>query len=333
VASNTVSSSLEVGIACDLRTDFESPVDGPDDFLEEYDSEETVRAIALALEHAGHRVRVLGGGRRLVRSMLENPPDLVFNICEGWGECREAHAASMFELLGVPYTHSGPLTLAMALNKQIAKQLVAAAGIRTPRASVCGGGDVEVDRLAFPLIAKPLSEGSSIGVRADAVVDDERALVEVVARLRRDYRQPVLIEEFCPGPEVTVGIVGMGDGARAVGAMEIEPASGDDRRFVYLLETKREFSSHVHYHVPPRVSLVEAERAALASYHALSCRDVGRVDLRLDVEGRVNFIELNPLPGLCPGYGDLVILAERSGVSYEDLIATIVDEARRRLRI
>ena len=126
-----------IGIAFDLRSDQTARADGPDDLLEEYDSEETVEALAAALRARGHTVLLLGGGRRFVERVLASPPDLVFTIAEGSGSrSREAHVPAVCEMLRIPCTHSDPLTLAVTLDKAAAKKLVHADGVATPRFTV-----------------------------------------------------------------------------------------------------------------------------------------------------------------------------------------------------
>ena len=270
--------ALDIGIAFDLRSDFADDPDGPDDALEEYESEETIVAIAGALERAGYQARPLGGGRRLVRALLDEPPKLVFNISEGrGGRSREAQVPAVCELLDVPYTHSDPLTLAASLDKDVAKRLVAAAGVPTPYHVVCNGRVDNLESLALPAVVKPLTEGSSKGIRGPCLVADTRDLVAVIRRLEADYDQPVIVEEFCPGREITVAVLGTGDGARAIGAMEIELRAGDR---LYSVDVKRDFKARVRYHVPPRSHAAEAEAVAVAAHRALGCRDVSRVDLR-----------------------------------------------------
>ena len=158
---------MEVGIAYDLRSAYEGTVAGPDDRLEEYDGEGTVRAIADALARLGHTPRLLGGGRGLVEQVLARPPDLVFNIAEGFGtRSREAHVPAVLEMLKVPFTHSDPLTLAVSLDKEICKRLVASAGVPTPRHTVVRApNEAARVELRYPVIAKPLAEGSSMGIR------------------------------------------------------------------------------------------------------------------------------------------------------------------------
>jgi D-alanine-D-alanine ligase len=323
---------VEIGIAYDLPAENGDGC-GPDDRFEEYDSPSTIDAVAAALEACGYRTRKLGGGRALLRELLDRPPGLVFNMAEGAGSrSREAQVPAVCELLGVPYTHSDPLTLAASLDKAVAKSLVAAAGISTPRWRVVEHARDQVG-LAFPVLAKPLAEGSSMGIRLTSRAEDPVELREQLERLIRDYGQPVLVEEFCPGPEITVGILGAGAGATVLGVMEVVPLMVPVEQFIYSLEIKRTGEPFVEYHVPPRRPQALIDRAAavaLGSYRALGCRDVARVDLRLDADGEPNFLEANPLPGLRPAWGDLVILAGRCDVQFEELIGRIVTCARER---
>lgn len=331
---------LDVAIAFDLKESIAErvPTDAPDDALEEYDSLETVKAIAAALEAVGHRTRLVGGGRDFVRSMLDEKSDLVFNIAEGWGtRSREAHVPSFLEMIGVPFTHSDPLTLALSLDKGLAKRVVASHGVATPRFAVVSTvKDLAKLELRFPVVAKPVAEGSSMGIRDGAIFDSLADLTAALPELRRAYRQPVLLEEFCSGPEFTVGITGTGPDAEVVGVMEIVPRGQSLEKFLYSLDVKRNWRERVEYHAPPKrdAKLVrEIGKLALGAYRALECRDVGRVDVRLGADGKPYFLEVNPLPGLNPVSGDLVILAAGHDVSYPQLIQKIVESARKRLAI
>jgi D-alanine-D-alanine ligase len=284
----------------------------------------------------------LGGGRRFLQAALlaSSPPrtiDLVFNIAEGRGSRnREAHVPSVCEMLGIPYTHSDPLTLAISLDKSLAKRLVASHGIRTATfACVERVSDLGVVPLpGFPVIVKPACEGSSMGIRNHSRCEDLRQMESLVASLLNEYGGPVIIEQFLPGVEATAAVVGTGVNARVIGVMEISPQLTTIDRFIYSLEVKRNYLNEVTYHVPPRLPAgVNAAivRTALDAYRAIGCRDIGRVDLRLDAAGAPCFIEVNPLPGLAPVSGDVPILCGRLGISYDSLIATIVDEAVSRM--
>lgn len=292
----------------------------------------TIDSLADALRSLGHQSRPLGGGRALIDAMLAKPPDLVFNLAEGWGtRSREAHVPAVCEMLGVPCTHSDPLTMALTLDKPLAKRVVQSAGVRTaPFVVVDSLDQVAAIDLEWPLFVKPAGEGSSMGVRVTSRVADRDALMVEVQRCLSAYRQPVLVERYLPGIEVTVGIRGSGDRARVLGSMEIAPASGAAADFVYGLESKREYQTLVRYYAPPQnptpAQMADAEATALAAYRALGCRDVARVDVRFDADNRANFIEVNPLPGLSPVTGDLVVMTKLLGRRYEDLIAAIVEE-------
>jgi D-alanine-D-alanine ligase len=229
--------------------------------------------------------------------------------------------------------------MAVTLDKAAAKRIVASAGVPTPRFVVVRSeADLAGVDLPFPLFAKPLFEGSSMGIRKRSRIGGPAELHERVAQLLSDYGEPVLVEEFCGGAEFTVGILGTGPRARAMAAMEVEPLLVPREEFVYSLEVKRNpnWAEEVAYHVPPRRARAETlrvEELALAAYRALDGRDVARVDVRCDARGEPKFIECNPLPGLAPGWSDLAILWDRLGRTYDELVLAILDEACARWKL
>jgi D-alanine-D-alanine ligase len=322
-----------------LKTDYPDlvPQAGPDDRLEEYDSSETVDAIASALRECGHDPAPLGGGRAFLKRLMAERIDLIFNIAEGWGtRSREAQVPAICELLRIPCTHSDSLTLALSLDKAMTKRVVAASGIPTPE-FVCIDAIEELGttRLPpFPLMVKPACEGSSIGIRSRSRCQNDKELRDLVVCLLQQYGGSVLIERFLPGVEATVLVMGRGLQARVVGIMEIAPRSEAAGQFVYSLEVKRDYRRRVEYHVPPRLSaqtISSVGETALGAYRALACRDIARVDIRLDENGVPSLIEVNPLPGLHPVDGDVPILCGHLGISFVQLIGGIVGEAVARL--
>jgi D-alanine-D-alanine ligase len=326
---------MKIGITYDLKTDLPSSANLPDDFQEEFDSPVTIDAIAAALRGLGHEVELLGDGRELLERLLHQPPDLVFNIAEGQGvgRCREARVPAVLEMLGIPYTGSDPLTLAATLDKDVAKRIVQTANVAIPQGEVIQS-DEDFDSFAWDLgtrsylpytvIVKPAWEGSSKGIRGKCVVDTPTDLLAAVESLRKDHRQPILVEEYLSGDELTVGIVGNRP-PRVVGVLRVVPLHPDER-FVYSLEVKRDYLQRVRYECPPRLPpgrLRAVEEAALRVFRTLGCRDVARIDFRLH-DGKPYFLEVNPLPGLNPESSDLVILSRLAGWSYEQLIERIL---------
>jgi D-alanine-D-alanine ligase len=257
--------------------------------------------------------------------------DLVFNLAEGSkGRSREAHIPALLEMLDVPYTHSDPLTLAVTLDKEMAKRIVMSEGIPTAPFRLIRD-KIEVARIAlpFPLFVKPAYEGSSKGIRSHSRVDDRAGLEREVGRLLTDYGTPVLVETFLSGREFTVGVFGNSD-PFALGIMEVTPVEGSVESFTYSIEMKREFKKRVRYDCPPDLPaslLRRIEEVALDSYRVLGCRDVARIDIRMGSDGRPYFIEANPLPGMSPGYSDLLILADFMGWPFIKVVETILSFA------
>jgi D-alanine-D-alanine ligase len=301
----------------------------PDDAHEEFDSPETVASLAEALADFGD-VEPVEADRQLPRRLDEGGFDFAFNIAEGRGRrCREAHAAAVCEMLGIPFTHSDPLTLAITLDKTMARRVVSPDVAVAP--ALLLDDDWAPPGFSYPVVVKPNDEGSSKGVRDDSVAEDAESAMRLVARLRDSYGCPVLVEQYLPGPEVTVGITGNGRDARILGMMEIAPAAPNGR-FLYSVEAKRAFRERVQYFIPPRLpaaTLREIEASALAAYRLLGCRDIARLDFRLDGGGRPRFLECNPLPGLSPETADIVILS-RQVISHRGLVRGIFLDAARR---
>ncbi|MBA4065268.1 MAG: D-alanine--D-alanine ligase [Isosphaera sp.] len=338
---------MRIGIAFDLKPDAPLPAGAPDDLHEEFDSPATVRAVADVLRSLGHTAVELGNGRPLVEALLRDPPDLVFNFAEGSGvsRSREARVPAVCELLGVPYTGSDPLALAVALDKDMTRRIAESHGVTVPKGVTLVPPDVEYDGdyaefpavleeacLPLPVIAKPTCEGSSKGVRNRCVVRTAADFGPTVVELWRAYRQPVLVEEFVAGDEVTVGIVG-NDPAEPLGVMRMVPKAVPVGEFVYSLEVKRDWERHVEYEAPAKLPpdvLRAVEADALAVFAGLGCRDVARADFRVR-DGVPYFLEVNPLPGLSPESGDIVFLAYRMGLTYPDLVGRVLAAATARL--
>jgi len=303
---------------------------------EEYDAPETVQALARVLESLGHEVDLLGEGEPMLRRLLGGErPELILNFAEGsgCGRSREARVPAVLEMLGIPYTGSDPLTLAGTLDKDCAKRLVAASGVATPGWALYEGDFSVVAKamadVPLPWILKPAFEGSSKGILAANLVHDAGEAADTLAELYEHYRQPVLVEEFIVGDELTVGMVGNRP-PDVLGIMRVLPRDESSREtFIYSLEIKRDWERQVRYECPAEISQADAaavHRAALMAWQALGCRDVARIDFRLR-DGVPYFLEANPLPGLSPKSGDLVLLAGKLGIGHCELVSRILGAA------
>jgi len=328
---------MRIGLTYDLKENVPVSQDHPIDALEEYDSRETVDAIAAVLSSLGHSPVFLGGGIEFLSSVVREKVDFVFNIAEGLGiyRSREAQVPGVLEMLDIPYTGSDPQCLAVCLDKPLTKQLVAAAGIATPKWRVITSEtqlkQMRWDDFPFPAFVKPIHEGSSKGVRMASRVEHARDIIKMTVNLLEYYRQPVIVEEFMTGDELTVGMVG-NNPTRIVGIMRILPKM-NKADFVYSLEVKRDWENLVEYECPAKFedSVTENIRdASVRIFEVLGCRDFARIDFRLSSDGTPNFLEINPLPGLNPNYSDLIIMNRMMGNSYESLISSIMNAALER---
>ncbi|HUJ62385.1 MAG TPA: ATP-grasp domain-containing protein [Kofleriaceae bacterium] len=308
--------------------------DGDDEA--EWDPPETIISIANALARQGHIVVHLEATPDLPRVLAEADVDLIFNIAEGVeGRNREAQVPALCELLGIPYTGSDSATLAIALDKALGKKVLLQHDILTPKFQLMESARARLDGdMRFPLIVKPNAEGSSKGIGSTSVVDTEEELRAAVKLIVERYRQPALVEEYIAGREFTVGLLG-DKRPRVLPPMEIKFKKTDNARPVYDFAVKQEWEEYVYYECPARLTEAEQkamEKIARATFWALDCRDVARVDLRMDAEGRIYVLEVNPLPGLTPGYSDLVLIAKACGMEYDQLIAEIMTGGLRRMR-
>jgi D-alanine-D-alanine ligase len=327
---------MRIGLSFDLKEAISVESADADDALEEYDSQATVEIISAALEAKGHSVIRLGGGSQFLNNIQHETVDIVFNIAEGRGKyrSREAQVPSILEMLDIPYTGSDPQCLAVCLDKPIVKKLVAADGISTPKwltipdkEALC---QVSWEGSPFPAIIKPACEGSSKGIRLTSLTYSASQAQEEARGILECYHQPVMIEEFIAGDEVTVGIIG-NSSPEIVGIMRVLPRK-EDSHFVYSLEVKRDYLNLVDYECPARLGEQVIDKIAVSSlkvFKTLSCRDFARLDFRVSPEGIPFFIEINPLPGLGI-YSDLIIMALKMGWTHQALIGRVLDAALER---
>jgi D-alanine-D-alanine ligase len=324
---------MKIGITYDLKASQPQGPGVPDDAYEEFDSPHTIEAIAAVLRGLGHVVTLLGDGREFLVNVLREKPDFVFNFAEGHGisRSREARVPAVLEMLGIPFTGSDPFTMAVTLDKDCAKKLVALAGVAVPFSFALEADapldTVPLSQLKYPLVAKPAWEGSSKGIRSKCLVQSAAELPGVIESLRHDLPQTILLEEYVHGDELTVGMIGNAD-PHILGVMRVVP-NFEVEQFIYSLEIKRDFRRLVTYQCPAPLAddvTHAVVKSARTAFRALGCRDVSRIDFRVR-DGVPYFLEVNPLPGLNPDDSDLVIMAGLVGWSYERLVTAIVNAA------
>ena len=324
---------MRIGITYDLREDYLAMGFG-DEETAEFDRIDTIEAIESTLQGLGFETDRIGNIRSLTSRLASGDQwDMVFNIAEGLkGFGREAQVPALLDAYEIPYAFSDALVLALTLHKGMTKRVIRDLGIPTPDFAVVEtASDCDRVNLGFPLFAKPVAEGTGKGIGAASRIGSRKELRSVCEDLLRDFQQPVLVETYLPGKEFTVGIVGTGKSARAVGCIEVI-LKGDAEPGAYSYWNKKMYDELVEYRLVEDRTAQKAMEVALASWTGLGCRDGGRVDLRADANGFPHFLEVNPLAGLNPVVSDLPILCTLKGISYRELISQIMESALSRIR-
>ena len=301
----------------------------------EFDSESTIDAIHRAIELTGYETLKIEADRNLSHNLLSKEIDIVFNIAEGLNkQAREAQVPAICDLLDIEHTASDASCLALTLNKSITNRLMASEGIQVAKSKVIEFPFKRINHnLNYPVIVKPNLEGTSKGIYDSSVVENDDELIAKANELAEKFKSSLLCEEYIKGREITVGLLGRSH-PRVLGILEIEFKNGNAKYPVYSFEAKQlenQLDNEIFKMVCPanidcRLSK-KIIRFAKKAYKVAGCRDVARIDIRVTEEGKIYFLEVNPLPGLSPGYSDLTIIAESTGMSYEALIGNILKPA------
>lgn len=287
----------------------------------------TVRAIEEALIQNGHRVTLIPASTHLLPDISAiGDIDIIFNSCAGINNRKQqANIVGMLELLDIPFVGSGLSAQIIGMHKALTKRIFRAVGVPTATFQVFITGEEDLDAsLTFPLIVKPEHEGSSMGINQDSVVYDEAELYRQVHNVIEEFNQFALVEEFIPGREFTIGVLGTIE-PRVLPLIEIN--FGHSGEFQTL-----EMKSTNNYDIqcPAELSEEKAEELryyALRAYKAIGCNDFARIDVRMDKEENPFFIEVNTLPGMQPGYSDFPRAAEAAGLDFPQLVEELLHEA------
>jgi len=315
------------------------------DMYAEWDTEETINAVRDAIAERFHVV-MIDANEEAYNKLVTHRPDFAFNMAEGLhGVSRESQIPAILEMLQIPYLGSDPLTLGICLDKSRAKEILSYYHIPTASFSVVRSmNDFEDIRLKFPAIVKPLHEGSSKGIYNSCVVHNPDELANEVRIILETYNETALVEDFLPGREFTVALLGNGEEVQVLPIVEIKfdalPAGVNP---IYSYEAKwiwdqRETPLDV-FECPAKIDDAltrEITTICKDAYRILNCRDWARIDVRLDGHGKPNILEINPLPGILPKPEDNSCFpkaARAAGLSYNQLINTVLDIAMKRCGI
>jgi D-alanine-D-alanine ligase len=321
---------MKVGLTFDLRSWY---IDRGYSMEEtaEFDKQETIDALVNSLKNMGFETEPVGNAFQLIEALAAGKKwDIVFNIAEGlYGDGRESVVPAILDQYKIPYVFSGPVIMGLSLNKHIAKLVASAAGVPvSPGCLVSGINDLDKCDLEYPLFVKPVSEGTGKGITEKSLVNSYTELKSMVEWILTEFRQPALVEEYLPGREFTVGIIGYGEEAVAIGGMEVICANN----LPYSVEVKENYQNYCTYKPLDAEIIDECKSVALSAWKALDAVDAGRVDLKADRNGKICFIEANPLAGLNPVHSDLPILSRMYGIQYQTLMEMIMKAALKRIK-
>lgn len=362
---------MRVAVLANLKDNAPTWEGMPPDQWDDLDSPKTINAIIAALQSTGHEACFFEANilppHNLIEQLRGYCPDICFNIAEGHqGDSRETQIPAVLEMMGIPYTGSKLLTLTLALDKPMTKRVLSYHGLPTPEFQVFEDANEPIDEdlladgdeeLRFPLFVKPSREGTSVGVSAESIVTTVAKLREQVDKQLKRYNQTILAEHYVKGRELTVGMVGnlgprqsrqLNDRVQDTEIpstltifpiLEVDMEKYDPSEAgLYTNRIKVELAETFFYSCPANLDEAKADELRLlaaAVFRVTGCKDVARVDFRLDEanDNKPYILEVNPLPGLNPGYSDLCFEAYQAGWDHNKLVNTIFNLACERQKI
>lgn len=312
------------------------------DTYAEWDSLDTINAIKNSLE-LYHDVTMIEANENAFEKFKNTKIDIVFNVAEcAYGSSREAQIPAMLDMLQIPYTGSDPLTLTTCLDKARTKEVLSY--YKIPNAKfllVQEINDLSNFDLSFPVIIKPVAEGSSKGIFNSSFINNFFDLETNLAELLQEYSQPFLIEEFLPGREFTVALIGNKNDLEVLPIIELNLHELPSELVpIYSYEAKWVVDTKDNplniFSCPADIDNDlenEIKEVAKKTFNILRCKDWSRIDIRLDANNKPNVIEVNPLPGILPDPDDNSCFpkaARTAGMNYEEMINRVLNTAAKR---
>ena len=304
-----------------------------------------IEAISDALRQLGHEPMLLAvdGRPQTLTKIVRSAADLYFNLVESYAgdDTMEMHFAAFLDLVGKKYTGAGPQGSLLAMEKSIAKKIIRYHDVHTPFSAVFYKGIVEhaPQDIQFPVIVKPASEDASKGIDAFAVVNSVKELLERITYVHTEFDCPALLEEYIEGREIYAAVIGNEDKVEALPIVELDLSklpegmpriAGYEVKFDVNTEAYRVTKSSPARDID-EATTERIHHVAVTTYRALKLRDYGRIDMRLDKEGKVYVLEANPNPWLDPA-AEFAMAAKESGRSYVQMIGEITENALARYR-
>jgi D-alanine-D-alanine ligase len=292
----------------------------------------TLKTIKDTIRERGYEVIPFDANEHLFENLKYTPVDIVFNIAAGGrGESRQTFLPSLFDFYSIPFTGTGVYGNVLGLDKSITKHLLMSNGIPTPPFQVFRKHTEKLsNHLSFPLIVKPIAEGSSHGIDRESVVNTKQKLQVIVKRILDNFHQPAIVEQYIDGRELTIGIVGNKKPEfLAILEAAAPPAKLKGKKLLTddLKVKEGYFSDRTRVAKLSREKVKEVRELALKAYRVIRCNDYARIDIILDKRDKLWIIEVNTMPGLFMDYSGYVVCALKAGISYPQLINKILDSA------
>lgn len=322
---------MKVGILSNIFKEYSESEEVEDDLMQ------VGKLVYKALTNKGHEVTFFDVNEKTFEELRKSDIDIAFNVCERFNgsSFQEPNVAAMLELLNIPYTGSGPLPLALCINKPRVKEIMTHNNIPTPNFQVFYSRNKKLrDDMTFPLIVKPAQMDNSIGIDNNAIASNEKELQSKIGYINRTYNQPALVEEYIPGRDLDVGVLGNGFNAKVLPIAEVNYkglSPGINKIFSYEAKWDKQcelykITDYLFDLDLPKSVEARIKRVALDIYRILDLKDYGRVDIRLSEDNVPYVLEMNPNPGIsCECSTPMA--AESIGVTYDDMIEMILENA------